>query len=195
MTSKSDGAGRRQLLLVALVFLGPLIAAAWMYFSESDWAPGSSTNHGRLLEPFTNLNDENLQRSFRDLGNGEINKYWILVYSNAAECRESCRKALFRQRQIRLMLGGEMGRVLRVFLHGAASPDKVVLDQQHRGLKTINDIGLGNLLQKKRPADLPEGGLYLIDPLGNLVMYFADELAPGDVVDDIKHLLSLSRIG
>jgi hypothetical protein len=43
--------------------------------------------------------------------------------------------------------------------------------------------------------DLPAGGYYLVDPLGNLVMYFRPDLDPSDMVDDIKHLLRLSRIG
>jgi hypothetical protein len=39
------------------------------------------------------------------------------------------------------------------------------------------------------------GGVYLIDPLGNLVMYFPPDLDPKDAVRDIKHLLKLSNIG
>jgi hypothetical protein len=51
------------------------------------------------------------------------------------------------------------------------------------------------LLDNKRPAALPAGGYYLIDPLGNLVMYFRPDIDPADMVDDVKHLLRLSRIG
>ena len=39
------------------------------------------------------------------------------------------------------------------------------------------------------------GGFSPVAPLGNLVMYFTPGLAPRDMVDDIKHLLKLSRIG
>jgi hypothetical protein len=39
------------------------------------------------------------------------------------------------------------------------------------------------------------GGIYLIDPLANLVMYFPPDLGPRELVDDVKHLLRLSRIG
>ena len=93
------------------------------------------------------------------------------------------------------MLGREMDRVIRVFLHGAAGPDRVFLAAEHPGLVTIEDASLAGLLDNKRPADLPAGGYYLVDPLGNLVLYFGPDIDPSDMVDDIKHLLKLSRIG
>jgi hypothetical protein len=71
----------------------------------------------------------------------------------------------------------------------------VFLEGEHPGLKTISDKGLEELLDKKRPQDQVPGGIYLVDPLANLVMYFPPDLEPRDIVDDIKHLLRLSRIG
>ena len=60
---------------------------------------------------------------------------------------------------------------------------------------TIEDGSLTRLLNNKKPADLPAKGYYLIDPLGNLVMYFRPDLDPSEMVDDVKRLLKLSRIG
>jgi hypothetical protein len=93
------------------------------------------------------------------------------------------------------MLGNEMNRVGRVFLHGATPVDTVFLQEQHAGLITITDTGLQELLARKRPEQLQAGGIFLLDPLGNLIMYFSPDINPGDMVDDIKHLLDLSRIG
>ena len=117
------------------------------------------------------------------------------MYANLAQCDDACRNALVRLRQSRLMLGKDMPRVVRVFLHGDSGPDTVSLAQQHAGLITISDKDLGALLEEKRPAELQAGGCYLIDPLGNLVMYFLPGLNPKDMVADIKHLLKLSHIG
>jgi hypothetical protein len=93
------------------------------------------------------------------------------------------------------MLGKEMDRLVRVFLHGDTVPDTVLLADEHKGLVTLNDSALVALLDKKKPTDLDAGGYYLIDPLGNLVMYFRPDIDPSAMVDDIKHLLELSRIG
>jgi hypothetical protein len=125
----------------------------------------------------------------------QTNTGWLLLYSNPAYCDEICRRALHTLRQSRLMLGNEMGRLQRVFLHGDTVPDTVFLAEEHRGLITAQNSSLTGLLIEKRPANLPAGGYFLIDPLGNLVMYFRPDLEPAEMVDDIKHLLRLSRIG
>ncbi|MDH3952764.1 MAG: cytochrome oxidase assembly protein, partial [Gammaproteobacteria bacterium] len=63
------------------------------------------------------------------------------------------------------------------------------------GLITLQDAALRVVLDNKKPESLPAGGFYLIDPLGNLVLYFGPGINPRDMVDDIKRLLKLSRIG
>ncbi len=93
------------------------------------------------------------------------------------------------------LLGKEMDRLQRAFLHDDTAPDTVFLADEHQGLITMEDSSLAGLLNNKMPADLPAGGYFLIDPLGNLVMYFRPDIDPADMVDDIKHLLRLSRIG
>ena len=93
------------------------------------------------------------------------------------------------------MLGKEMDRLVRVFLHGDTAPDTVLLDGEHSGLVVLNDGALKELLDNKKPEDLEAGGYYLIDPLGNLVMYFRPDIDPSAMVEDIDHLLELSRIG
>jgi hypothetical protein len=93
------------------------------------------------------------------------------------------------------MLGREMDRLVRVFLHGDTAPDTVLLADENGGLVVINDGALRVLLDKKKPAALEAGGYYLIDPLGNLVIYFRPDIDPSAMVEDIKHLLELSRIG
>ncbi len=98
-------------------------------------------------------------------------------------------------RQSRLMLGNDMDRLLRVFLHGETPPDRATLDENYAGTIALQDGSLGELLSSKTPASLPGGGYYLIDPLGNLVMYFRPDIDPSDMVEDISHLLELSRIG
>jgi cytochrome oxidase Cu insertion factor (SCO1/SenC/PrrC family) len=184
-------AGRLQLLLIAAVFLGPLLVAVWVYYQGDLVRPEGRTNHGALLEPIANLADE--------LPNSPIHAYrqqsWVLLYSQDTACDAICEDALYTLRQSRLMLGKEMDRLARVFLHGNTPPDTVFLAEGHAGLMTIEDSGLIRLLNKKKPADLPANGYYLIDPLGNLVMYFRPDLDPSEMVDDIKRLLKLSRIG
>ena len=191
MTRRKDPAGRVQLFLISLVFFGPLILATWLYFSGEGFRPEGRANHGQLLEPMININDALPDASINQHNQG----HWLLVYSNLGVCDEACEYSLLTLRQSRLMLGKEMDRVTRVFLHGESAPDTVLLADQHAGLISQSDSSLSGLLEEQRPAELAAGGYFLIDPLGNLVMYFGPDLDPKDMVEDIERLLKLSRIG
>ena len=191
MIDSSRASGRVQFLIIAAVFFGPLLAAAWLYYRGDALQPDERANHGALLEPIINVSAELAESTVLNQGDGA----WILLYADDGSCSDSCRDALYAVRQSRLMLGKEMDRVRRVFLHGDSAPDTVFLVEEHPGLITLEDSSLSRLLHKKRPADLPAGGYFLIDPHGNLVMYFRPDLDPAEMVDDIKHLLRLSRIG
>ena len=193
--SDTGSRGRLKLLLLAALFFGPLVAAIWLYYAGDQLRPEGRTNAGRLLEPIVNIEAELGPGSLAALTGGASDARWLLIYVNTGVCGEPCRDTLYRMRQSRRMLGRDMERLLRVFLHGETPPDKVLVEIEHEGLITIRSSGLGGILDRKRPADLPAGGLFLIDPLGNLVMYFTGELSPDDMVGDIEHLLELSRIG
>lgn len=183
--------GRLQFILVALVFVLPMVAASWMYFSDNAVRPASRTNHGILLDPIVSVPEE--------LGNSPLladaENRWVLIYLQSGVCEQSCQDALHKQRQARLMLGNDMGRLLRVLLHGPDAPDSLFLEQEHAGLVALYDPAARQLMADVHPRSMRTEGYYLVDPLGNLVMYFPQDIAPRDLVDDIEHLLKLSRIG
>jgi hypothetical protein len=181
--------GRLQFLLIAAIFFGPLLFAGWLYYSGDALQPEERANHGALLEPIVNLLEAVPESAIHE------DRAWRLLYAEDGECGESCRKALYTLRQSRLMLGKEMDRVERVFLHGEQAPDNLLGAEEHRGLVSLYDPALRAVLESKRPGSLPAGGFYLIDPHANLVLYFSPDINPRDMVDDIKRLLKLSRIG
>lgn len=190
MTENKKAKGRVQLLLMAAVFLGPLILAAWLYFAGKDLTPEGRSNKGVLLQPIVSLPEAVPASPLHGHNDG----HWVLLYANTAACDKACEHSLYTLRQSRLMLGKEMDRLVRVFLHGDTPPDTVFLAEEHEGLVTIRDAALNDLLDSRRPGEVT-GGYFLVDPLGNLVMYFRPDIDPQAMVGDIKHLLKLSRIG
>jgi hypothetical protein len=179
------------LLAIAAVFTVPLALAAWMYYFDASLVPTSATNKGILLLPIVSLRDELADSALHDAQS----KQWLMLYASRGRCADECDQALLRLRQSRLMLGKDMQRVGRVLLRSESTPDTVTVSEQYAGVIIISDKGLMQLLEEKRPKELRRGGCYLIDPLGNLVMYFPPDLDPKEMVGDIKHLLKLSHIG
>jgi len=189
MTAQGRVRGRLQLLLIAVVFFGPLLGAAWLYYRGGDLQPESRANHGALLEPIVNLVDAVPASALHG------HPAWRLLYASDRPCDTSCEAALHTMRQSRLMLGKEMDRVERVFLHGDVVPDTLRDTDGGEGLILLQDAALRAVLENKRPVTMPAGGFFLIDPHGNLVLYFSPDIEPRDMVGDIKRLLRLSRIG
>ena len=183
--------GRLTLLLIALVFLGPLVLAAWLYYGNEDLQPEGRANHGVLLEPITSLPERVPDSALYDLEGDR----WKLVFPYTNECGDECRDGLYKIRQIRLMLGREMDRLERVFLHGDAPVDTLFLQAEHEGLVTLGETSLAAFLVNQIPPEVPANGYFLVDPLGNLVLYFPPGIRPRDMVSDLKRLLRLSRIG
>ena len=191
MKKEKDIKGRLQLTLLALVFFGPLILAAWLYFGGTGLQPDSRTNKGELLEPIIALPEVLPGSPLLEQLDGQ----WSLVHVNTGPCDDACKQAIYTLRQSRLMLGSDMERLQRVLLRAESAPDTVVLGEEYAGTITLVDDALSGLLLGKRPISVTAGGYYLVDPLGNLVMYFPPELDPSAMVKDIEHLLELSRIG
>ena len=190
MSEKKTTWVRLQMFIIAAVFLGPLAVAAWMYYSGS-LTPEGRVNSGALLEPIVHLPDVLPDASLP----AELDGRWALIYVNTGTCDDTCRDALYTIRQSRKMLGREMDRLARVFLHGDSPPDTLFVQSEHAGLMTKAGGSLAELLLDKKPAMLMDGGFFLTDPLGNLVMYFEPTINPREMVDDIKRLLKLSHIG
>jgi hypothetical protein len=90
-----------------------------------------------------------------------------------------------------------MNRVQRVFIADADCCDAQFLHEQHPDLITIRASTAAAPLLALLPG---QGGVstprvYLIDPLGNLMMSYAGDAAPKGILEDMKRLLRLSSIG
>jgi hypothetical protein len=177
---------RRTLYLLLAVFFGPLLLSFSLYYF-SDWRPAAQNNHGELISPARKLAGapEALQ--------GE----WALVYIGDAACQsEPCRQTLVFGRQVRLSLNQEMKRVRRVLLATANCCENDYLTSEQAGLITVDaSTAEGATLIGQFPTTNREHSLYVVDPLGNLVMRYDAREEPKGLLTDLKKLLKLSHIG
>lgn len=189
------------LAALAGLFLLPLLLAFYMYYA-TDWRPVKSVNHGTLINPARPLPTVHLPHvSMSDSdpavpGQADFRYKWTLVYIGAGNCDEPCRQALYVMRQTRLSLNNDMSRVERVFLTTGNCCAKEFLAHEHPGLIVLDATGAqGAHLLQEFPADGRPYSLFIVDPLGNLMMSYDARQNPKGLLEDLKKLLRLSHIG
>src|SRR5262245_3294642 len=107
--------GRQVLLIIAAVFLLPVIAAFVMYYGGV-WRPSGSSSHGELIQPARPLEFAGLKHADGSPADPALFAgKWTLIYVGDGACDPDCRQALVFGRQSRLALNNEMTRVQRVF--------------------------------------------------------------------------------
>jgi hypothetical protein len=207
--SVHDRRQRRLLIGLALMFFGPLGVSFYLYYGHGSWHPGSRVNAGSLIEPPRAL--PSLALPLQNSGETDsefLRRKWTLLYVQQGPCAERCRTSLYQTRQVRLALDRDMDRVQRVFIADGDCCDFQFLREQHPDLIAIRmNPAAAPLLAllphtHRGPGDANAGGgdanaevIYLIDPLGNLMMFYAPDVRPKGMLEDMKRLLRLSHIG
>jgi hypothetical protein len=199
-----DRRQRRLLVGLALLFFAPLAVSFYLYYG-APWRPGGRVNHGDLIDPPRPLPVLSLPLAPHDSvtpepGALKFQNKWTLLYVGPGDCGELCRLDLYNMRQVRLALNRDMDRVQRVFIATAACCDWQFLDAEHPDLLTASSSPKAAPLLALLPA---VGGIapaaaeriYLIDPLGNLMMSYAPTAKPKGMLQDLKRLLGLSHVG
>jgi hypothetical protein len=191
--SEAPKSSRRMLYILCALFFVPLAAAFILYYGIG-WKPAGGTNNGELLQPIKQL-PEGSERMMA--GDGTQPRNWVLLYVGDGRCDEDCKRALVFARQTRLSLNKDMSRVNRALAATANCCDLPYIDKEHAGLKVydVSETEVLDQLLAVLPADDLRNWLFVIDPLGNIVMRYDVRESPRGLLDDLKKLLKLSHIG
>ena len=181
--------GRLKLILILLLFAAPFLAAEWAF---RYWQPERFSNYGTLLgaREFAPAGLEDSRGRPFDLAS--LRGRWVLLSAAPEGCGEACRNNLYLMRQVRLAAGRDQGRIERLLLSSA--PLDASLAREHPGLHQV-------LLKDVRALDpelgRPEGDrhIYLLDPLGRMVLRFPAEAEGTRMLKDMKRLLQYSKLG
>jgi cytochrome oxidase Cu insertion factor (SCO1/SenC/PrrC family) len=184
---------RKAKLTLAALALVCVLPVAASYLSFYFWPPEGQVNYGELIEPAA-MDGAGLQAvDGLPFDRESLEGRWVLVYSGPASCDDSCRTALYYTRQIRTAMGKEMDRVKRLWLvTDGGTPDPAVMTGQN-GLEVAHIVP--RWLEQLKPAAAPDGRVYLVDPLGLVMMRYPHELDARRVIKDVERLLKYSRVG
>lgn len=206
---------------VLAVTLAPVIASYITYYGIK---PEGRTNYGDFVEPQVTVVSLPVRpvvspkfesafiavqaepRTRRPLATlGDWSGRWLMVRIGPSDCTQACQQELWLMRQLRLTTGRERDRVERVWiLTDGGAPDAALM-AEHEGLWVVRlgtmadqDVLITNWLSVAAQSVSRNAGasnIWMIDPLGNLMMRFPDNPDPSSMKKDLNRLLKASRIG
>jgi len=182
------------LWLILAVCLAPIIGSTALYYLAP---PKNRMNYGELISPGA-LPDISLPGlDGKPVALGGLLGKWTMVHVDEAGCATDCRDKLYKMRQVRLTQGKNMDRVQRLWVvTDDAAVDKGLLGDYAGTIIVRASSGDSKLLQYL-PASSPEtlrGHIWLVDPLGNVMLRFPPAADPSRMKKDLTRLLRVSRV-
>lgn len=166
---------KNKVLLIGLVCAAPLVLATLAYTFK--WDVGSAGNYGELIPP----------RPLSGPPFDRLRGKWLLVAVDAAACDAWCEKKLYYLRQLRRAQGKDMDRIERLWLLTDDGKPRAEL------LQAIE----GTLVERAPKMDAfpgrPVDHLYVVDPLGNLMMRYPRDPEPAKMLKDLQRLMRFAR--
>ena len=182
-----------KMLLVMAVFALPVVASYLVYFVFPP--EGGKRNYGELIKIVT------LPETLRlATPQGEtvslktLRGKWLLLQVDRADCDSQCQKKLYAMRQVRLMQGKDQDRVLRLWVLEDGHLPSEKLQKEYAGTQWLTDAQrevVGKLAAERDVKDY----IYMIDPLGNVMMRWPGDPDLKRMFKDIERLLRASQIG
>jgi len=183
---------RARLTLAALVLVSTLPVAA-SYLAYYAWPPQDRMNYGELVPPAA-LPDGVLAgvAGQPPVAHAELRGRWTLVYAGQGTCAAECQRALYAARQARLVQGKEMGRIERLWLVTDDAAPPTALLAGHDGLRVAR---AEPAWLERLPGAERGDRLFLVDPLGNVMMRFPGDADIRGITRDLGRLLKYSALG
>lgn len=186
-----SNSGRKTIFLIAAISVLPMVAAYLFYL---DWRPQGGMNHGELLETKPVAQGILSDLSGKPFAFDKLRGKWLLITIQSSSCDEKCQRKLYFLRQVRITQGENMSRIERLWvLRGDGMPNQGLI-AEHPGLLIARPTVPSWLSTFPAKNDISEH-IYLVDPLGNLVLRYNDDVDPKGMVSDLTRLLKISRVG
>ncbi len=184
-------ANRRKFLLLLVLMCSPVVVSYLLYFS--DFRPNSK-NYGDLIKPIvklqgkgTNMVDNTILRM------KDLHGKWVLLTVDSADCNEACKDKLYYMRQVRMVQGKERHRIERLWLVNDEGTPNEELIKEYEGTYILKDRD-GDIINAIETRDTQTKHIYLIDPIGNLMLKFPEKVDGTKMGQDLKRLLHVSQI-
>ncbi len=192
------------MLVLFSMFVAPILFAVYIFNTNSsdDYV---TKNRGNLINPAIEL--KNIELTYFENNKryklADQEHQWLMVFIGAGECGGSCKRQLVVMRQTRLAQGGEFTRVNRLYVMLDKQSDQFMKEVKayhpDMDIVTGSEQQLANVTEQFKLADKIKPGnsnrIYIVDPIGNLMMYYELDAKAADIAKDLARLLKVSQMG
>lgn len=190
LNEKIKKSNRRKFLLLLALMCAPVVISYTLYFLE--YRP-ESKHYGDLIPIVKVIGAGTNQSDNTILRMKDLHGKWILVTIDSGYCDEACQEKLYFMRQVRLVQGKQKHRIERLWLiNDNAIPDAELV-KQYEGTLFVNAKD-SEILGFIETRESQTKHIYLIDPIGNLMMRFPENVDGTKMGHDIKRLLHVSQL-
>jgi cytochrome oxidase Cu insertion factor (SCO1/SenC/PrrC family) len=198
---------RAALVIIAAMFILPLVLALLMWSGAIDFKPGSAHNLGELVQPPVPVDWEHRLAPVPSPGKaGEsgsplsFSGHWVILHAMPVDCPAACLEAVAGLRQVHKAAGRHQSRIRVALLLQDDRPGGTdgELNQVYPLFELVEnpDGEIRPLLAEiaGRFSSTAGGSSYLIDPIGNIMMFYEAGSDPNHLKKDLKRLLTWSKL-
>ena len=193
---------KKNFVIAMLIFLTPILvilsSTIWYYSGAS--LPEGRVNNGQLLSPPIDVGKLGVTYDYQPFNIETIERDWMIFQFIKGDCSLTCDDAAYVARQANIALNRESIRVSR-FLLSDSDKNFDILEKY----KPLNHgtYGESSLITKEFESQninpFEEGSLFVVDPLGNIIMFYGPKEDKNEnfkqILEDLKKLLRVSKIG
>lgn len=200
---KSRLSPRLALVVIAMMFILPLAAAWLMYSGLIEFQPASTKNLGQLVQPPVPVDRDLLGAAGASpQPAAELDERWGILHLLPDDCAEECLQAVTALRQVHRASGRNQPRLKLVII--LPEPIPAGLEQKlysvYPAFLLASDPSgefrteLNDISAVMSPGAEGKGNTYLLDPLGNIMMFYEAGSDPNNLKKDLKRLLTWSKL-
>lgn len=176
---------KKMLLIMAAVCGLPIVLS---YLAFYLWQPGRTMNYGELIEPPQRFAGQLVSADGAPFSIDALRGKWVLLHADKGACDDNCRQLIYYMRQARTAQGMERERIERVWIiTDQSAPDANWL-KDYPGMRVVRGAA-----QLPAPVDASRH-IYLLDPLGNLILRYPENPIPKRIIKDLERLMKYSNV-
>ena len=175
---------RKEFWMLLAMFILPIAFGTLFFYANPNYFSESTVNYGDLVRPIIATDEGDIEID----GGASLQGIWTMVYVSS-RCDDVCEKAVVDMKTIRTLMNADMRRIQRM----------IIIEDNSTPTSDDKTLIKARVISEKLTQSLKkytENAIYLIDPIGNIMLYYEPQnIDIRLVIKDLKRLFKYSRIG